>query len=100
MSETAESLYQHQDYPKMLFHVALEPRTVNTAEEHAKLAAEGWEESPVKRNRLAALNGQIAWHETEAARLRVELKTLEDKAESETPPAEVRRGPGRPRSKE
>jgi hypothetical protein len=68
--------YRHQDYPKMMYHVVLEPQQVNSQEEEIALIAAGWENSPVMFSEEKALDAKIAQNKVEAKELANKKSTL------------------------
>ena len=61
--------YKHQDYPKMMYHVVMEPTVVNNEEEEIALIEAGWEKSPVAFSEEKAIDAKIAQNKVEAKEL-------------------------------
>jgi hypothetical protein len=52
--------YRHQAYPKMMYHVIHEPKTVNNEDEELVLRESGWEDTPVAFTETKILQAKIA----------------------------------------
>ena len=64
--------YRHQEYPKMMYHVVLDPKIVENEAEEQALVEAGWEYSPVAFSEQRVLDAKIKQTE-------VELKELKKK---------------------
>lgn len=61
--------YRHQEYPKMMYHVVLEPKEVKNEEEELALIDAGWEKSPVAFSEEKVIDTKIAQNKAEAKEL-------------------------------
>lgn len=65
------------DFPRMIYHVVLEPLIVKSEEELNSHIEKGWCLTPVLFDEIKALKAKIAFHESEAARLQEILDNMD-----------------------
>ena len=83
------------DFPRMIYHIVEDPIVVRDEQELDRYLKQGWAKTPVVFNEINALKAKIAYHESEAQRLKSVLAIVEKNLGPE--PEIEKRHPGRPK---
>jgi hypothetical protein len=74
-------VYKHQEFPRVIYHFAEGNKTVKSEEEMDFYMKKGWSSAPRLYSEADEIRRKIAYHESEAERLKIKLEGLEPKIE-------------------